>query len=120
MTGYVTVCRVKINRARVTGCNLNYDGSLAVDQAILERAGIVKNERVVGVNISTGARFETYAIAGKPGEVALHGGTARLGSPGDIVGMLFFISLPIEDAAQYKTRIIILNEKNEVTEDYYE
>ena len=73
----------KIHRATVTGANLHYVGSVSIDVALMELADILPNEQVAVLDLDNGARFETYAIAGGPGEVCLNGAAARLVSPGD-------------------------------------
>ena len=73
----------KIHRATVTGANLRYVGSVSIDVALMELADILPNEQVAVLDLDNGARFETYAIAGGPGEVCLNGAAARLVSPGD-------------------------------------
>ena len=81
------MCKSKIHRATITDANLNYTGSLTVDSDLLRAADILPFEQVQVVNVSNGARFETYVIEGKAGsgEVCLNGAAARLGHPGDTV-----------------------------------
>jgi aspartate 1-decarboxylase len=73
----------KIHRATVTGADLHYVGSISVDPVLLERADIREHAQVAVLDIDNGARFETYAIVGEPGEVCLNGAAARLVQPGD-------------------------------------
>ena len=73
----------KIHRASVTSTNLDYDGSITIDRALMRAADILPYEKVEVMNINTGARFETYAIEGEPKEIALNGACARLGVVGD-------------------------------------
>ena len=80
----------KIHRATVTGADLHYIGSVSIDPALLELADIREHEQVVVLDIDNGARFETYAIAGEPGEVCLNGAAARLVTPGDRVIVLTY------------------------------
>lgn len=75
----------KIHRATVTGADLHYVGSVSIDPALLELADIREHEQVAVLDIDNGARFETYAILGEPGEICLNGAAARLVSPGDRV-----------------------------------
>ena len=80
-----TMMKSKIHRARVTGADLNYVGSISLDPALMELADILEWEKVAVLDIDNGARFETYAIVGGPGEVTLNGAAARLVQPGDRV-----------------------------------
>src|SRR5881392_3012961 len=73
----------KIHRATVTGADLNYIGSISLDPELMQRADILENEQVAILDVDNGARFETYAILGEPGEVCLNGAAARLVQPGD-------------------------------------
>ena len=75
----------KIHRATVTGADLHYVGSISIDPDLLARADIREHEQVAVLDIDNGARFETYAIVGEPGEVCVNGAAARLVSPGDRV-----------------------------------
>ena len=83
-----TLLKSKIHRATVTGAELHYEGSLAVCPKLMKLADLAEYERILVANVSTGARFETYVIRGKPGEICLNGATARLGAKGDIVIVL--------------------------------
>ena len=80
----------KIHRARVTGLNLDYEGSITIDRKIMEEADILPYEQVQVLNINNGARFVTYAIKGEPdsGEICLNGAAARLGVEGDTIIIL--------------------------------
>ena len=80
----------KIHRATVTGADLHYVGSVSVDPELLAAADILPNEQVAVLDVDNGARFETYAIVGRPGEVCLNGAAARLVSPGDRVIVLTY------------------------------
>jgi aspartate 1-decarboxylase len=73
----------KIHRATVTGADLHYIGSISLDPELMKRADILENEQVAILDVDNGARFETYAIVGEPGEVCLNGAAARLVQPGD-------------------------------------
>jgi len=83
-----TLLKSKIHRATVTGAELHYEGSLSVCPKLMRLADLVEYEKILVANVSTGARFETYVIAGQPGEMCLNGAAARLGSKGDIVIVL--------------------------------
>ena len=75
----------KLHRARVTGTEKDYEGSIAIDAALLDEADIAVGERVQVVNVTNGERFETYTIEGEPGQVEINGAAARLAEPGDVV-----------------------------------
>ena len=84
---FLTMFKSKIHRATVTEANLNYMGSITIDEALMEAAGIMPNEKVQVVNNNNGARFETYVIKGTrdSGVICLNGAAARLAQPGDVV-----------------------------------
>jgi aspartate 1-decarboxylase len=81
----LTMLKSKIHRATVTDANLNYEGSISIDAALMDRARILPFERVEIYNINNGERFSTYAIEGKPGEICINGAAARLVHAGDLV-----------------------------------
>lgn len=80
----------KVHRARVTGADLDYEGSITVGPELLDAAGIDEYERIQIVNISNGERFETYTMEGEPGEVCVNGAAARLAEVGDIVILIAY------------------------------
>ncbi len=108
----VTVLKSKIHRATITGADLNYEGSISIDKALMKAANILPYELVHVVNINNGARFETYAIEGQPGEICLNGAAARLGQKGDLVIILSYAGLPYDEAAQIKPCIVKVDSKN--------
>jgi aspartate 1-decarboxylase len=87
-----TLCKSKIHRATLTGAELNYEGSLTLDRALMDAADMLPYERVQVVNVNNGARLETYLIPGEPGSgvVQLNGAGARLGAPGDLVILMTY------------------------------
>jgi aspartate 1-decarboxylase len=87
--------RSKIHRARVTGGNVDYEGSITIDKALMEAADILPYEMVHVLNVNNGARFQTYAIEGKAGsgEIVLNGAAARLAATGDIVIILTYCTV---------------------------
>jgi aspartate 1-decarboxylase len=106
--------RSKIHRATVTDANLEYDGSLTIDQELLSAAGILPYEQVMVSNLHNGERFETYVIPGKPGSgtICLNGPTARKGVIGDQIVIFCYEYYNEEELKSYKPMIIQVNGKN--------
>ena len=107
--------RAKIHRATVTDASLNYDGSLTVDENLLEAAGILPYEQVMVSNLNNGERFETYVIpSGKRGSgvICLNGPTARKGVVGDKVVIFCYEYYNEQELKTYKPTIIKVDEKN--------
>lgn len=104
----------KIHRVRVTEANLDYEGSLAIDSALLAASGISPHELIQVVNLTTGARFETYAIPAPAGSgtVSLNGGAARLGVPGDLLIILAYALMSPEEAAGFTPRVVHVDQFN--------
>lgn len=113
----------KIHHAVVTEANLNYVGSITIDQDILDASNILENEKVQVVNINNGARLETYVITGPRGSgmVCLNGAAARLVQPGDRVIIISYAMMEESVARTYRPHVVIMDENNRiVTEDYQE
>ncbi len=108
----------KLHRATVTEANLNYIGSITIDEALMEAANIYPNEKVQIVNNNNGARFETYVIKGErdSGVICLNGAAARLVQPGDQVIIIAYCWISEEEAHSFKPKAVFLNEKNQVVE----
>ena len=106
----------KIHRARLTACDLNYEGSLAIDPDYLDLANILPYERILVVNATNGNRLETYAIPGERGSgvFCLNGAAAHLGRVGDVVTIMCFGYYTPEEAATHAPKIVVLGEHNEV------
>ncbi len=106
----------KIHRARVTACDIDYEGSLEIDSGYLEKAGILPYEKILVVNASNGERLETYAIPGKRGSKVfmLNGAAAKKGTPGDIITIMCFANFTPEEAKTFQPKIVVLDEKNNV------
>lgn len=106
----------KIHRATVTDANIHYEGSLTVDALLLEASGIRPYEKVHVVNVTTGARFETYVISGPAGSgvIALNGGAARLGQPGDLVIIMAYALLSEAEIASFRARVVLVDDRNRV------
>lgn len=114
----ISVLRAKLHRVRVTSTALNYDGSLAVDEALLERAGLVPYERVLVANLATGVRFETYLLsaAAGSGEVRVNGAAARLARPGDRLIVMAFAWVSPEEARHLEPTVVRVDEDNQPLE----
>ncbi|MFQ3543006.1 aspartate 1-decarboxylase [Halobacillus rhizosphaerae] len=113
-----TMMKAKIHRATVTEANLNYVGSITIDQNLLDQVGILPHEKVQIVNNNNGARLETYVIAGERGSgvVCLNGAAARLVQPDDVVIIVSYAMLTEEELADFKPKIAIMGEHNQVQE----
>ena len=111
--------RSKIHRATVTDANLEYEGSLTIDPILIEAAGMLPFELVHVSNLQNGERFETYVIPGKrgSGDMVLNGPTARRGVKGDKVIVFCYEYFNDEEIKTHKPRIILVNEKNEITKE---
>lgn len=112
-----TLLRAKLHRARVTHAELDYEGSLAVDERLLEAAGMVPFEQIHVFNISNGERFITYAIAAQPGSgiVSVNGAAAHKASPGDRIIVCAWVNLDEREVASHKPALVYLDEDNRIT-----
>jgi aspartate 1-decarboxylase len=106
----------KIHRARVTDCNIDYEGSITIDSNLLKAADILPYERVEILNVHNGARFSTYAIEGNPGsgDICLNGAAARLANRDDIVIILTYHEVPSDEAAHVKPRMVYVDSRNRI------
>ncbi len=104
----VEVLKSKIHRVTVTEARLDYIGSITIDEDLLDAAGILVGERVYIVNNNNGARLDTYTIAGERGSgvACLNGAAARLVQPGDIVIIMSYATMPIEEARTFRPTVI--------------
>ena len=107
-----TMMKSKIHRATITGANLEYVGSITLDRALMELADIREFEQVAVLDIDNGARFETYAMEGGPGDVILNGAAARLVQPGDRVIVITYGVYDEAELAAYAPRIVHVDEAN--------
>ncbi len=100
----IEVLKSKIHRAKVTQAELNYVGSITIDEDLMDEANIIANEKVQVVNNNNGARFETYVIKGEraSGIICLNGAAARLAQVGDIVIIMSFAYLDMDEARKYE------------------
>lgn len=113
----VTMMKAKLHRAAVTQADLHYEGSIAIDRDLLDRSGIFPHEQVDVLNISTGARFTTYAIEAPRGSktFGVNGAAARLVQKGDRIIVVAYCQMPAEEARNYTPAVVLLNEHNEIT-----
>ncbi|MBO2531544.1 L-aspartate 1-decarboxylase [Planifilum fulgidum] len=113
-----TMMKAKIHRATVTEANLNYVGSVTIDEELLERVDILPGEKVQIVNNNNGARLETYVIPGPRGSrtVCLNGAAARLVQPGDKVIIIAYALMDEEEIKRHRPRIAIMGDQNEILE----
>jgi aspartate 1-decarboxylase len=113
-----TMCRAKIHRATLTQTDLHYEGSITIDEALLESADILPYEMVQVVNINTGGRFETYAIPGPrhSGVIGLNGAAARLGAVGDLIIIMSYGQYTDAEAHQLVPVRVFVDEHNHLVE----
>ncbi len=106
----------KIHRATVTSADLHYEGSLTVDQDLMDAADLVSYEEIQVVNVNNGARLTTYVVPGPRGSgvVQLNGAAARLGLPGDKVILISYGAYPDADARRHAPRVVFVDERNRI------
>ena len=104
----IQVVKSKIHRVTVTGANLNYIGSITIDEDLMDAAGIIEGERVYIVNNNNGERLDTYVIKGErgKGEICLNGAAARKVEPGDVVIIMSYAFMTPEEARTFKPAIV--------------
>lgn len=112
----IEVLKSKIHRAKVTQAELNYVGSITIDEDLMDAANMIANEKVLIVNNNNGARFETYIIKGERGSrtVCLNGATARLVQVGDILIIMSFAHMDFEEAKTFKPTLVFPDDDNRV------
>jgi aspartate 1-decarboxylase len=112
----IAVLKSKVHRAVITEANLNYVGSLTLDEDLMEAANMIENEKVQVVNVNNGERLDTYLIKGKRGSgvCCLNGPAARKGMIGDVVVIISYCSLPFEEAKAFKPWIVFPKEGNKL------
>lgn len=113
---FVTMMKSKIHRATVTESDLNYVGSITIDEEIMKAVNVLENEKAQIVNNNNGARFETYVIKGEPGsgQMCVNGAAARLVQPGDTIIVIAYAMMDAKEAADFKPNVAIMNEDNTV------
>lgn len=114
-----TLLKSKLHKATVTAAELHYEGSLGIDRALMDRAGILPFERLLVANFTTGARFETYAIERERGSgtIELNGGAARLAAVGDRLMIAAFAEVEAHEVASHRPKVILLDEQNRVVRE---
>ncbi|MEY4286875.1 MAG: hypothetical protein RL511_961 [Bacteroidota bacterium] len=110
---YINVLKSKIHRVRVTQADLNYIGSITIDEDLMEAANLIEGERVQIVNINNGERFETYVIKGErqSGMICLNGPAARKVAINDIIIIIGYAMLDFEEAKSFKPSLVFPNEQ---------
>lgn len=108
---FIEVVKSKIHRVTVTEANLNYIGSITIDEDLLDAANLIANEKVSIVNNNNGERFETYIIKGERGSgvVCLNGAAARKAQPGDIIIVMSYAMMDFEEAKTFKPSVVFPN-----------
>ena len=112
----------KIHRATVTEANLNYVGSITIDEDLLDAAGILPGEKVQIVNNNNGARLETYTISGKRGSgvICLNGAAARCALEGDIVIIIAYAQMDEKEAKALEPKVVLVDKRNHIVKNFEE
>jgi aspartate 1-decarboxylase len=112
----IEVLKSKIHRVKVTEAELHYVGSITIDEALMEAANLIENEKVQVVNVNNGERLETYVIRGarNSGTICLNGPAARKAQVGDIVIVISYASMELEEAKKFKPSIIFPDPENKL------
>lgn len=112
----IEVLKSKVHRAVITEANLNYVGSLTLDEDLIDAANMIENEKVQVVNVNNGERIETYLIKGKRGSgiCCLNGPAARRGAVGDVVIVISYASMDFEEAKKFKPTVVFPKEGNKL------
>ena len=111
-----TMLKAKLHRVSVTHSELEYEGSCAIDSALLEQSGICEYEQIQIYNISNGNRFTTYAIRAEKesGIISVNGAAAHLAAPGDLLIICAYIGISQSELAGFKPQLVYVNEKNQI------
>ena len=112
----IEVLKSKVHRAVITEANLNYVGSLTLDEDLMDASNLIENEKVQVVNVNNGSRIETYIIKGKRGSgvCCLNGPAARQGAVGDIVIVISYATMDFEEAKKFKPSIVFPRDGNKI------
>ena len=110
----IEVVKSKIHRVKVTGADLNYIGSITIDETLMEASNLIEGEKVSIVNVNNGERFDTYAIKGikNSGDITLNGPAARKVHKGDIIIIMSYCTMDFEEAKSFKPWLVFPNEIN--------
>lgn len=113
---HIEVLKSKIHRATITEANLNYIGSLTLDEDLMDAANLIENEKIQVVNVNNGTRLETYIITGKRGSgiVCLNGPAARKGAVGDVIVIISYATMDFEEAKTFKPWLVFPKEGNKL------
>jgi aspartate 1-decarboxylase len=113
---HISLLKSKIHRAVITQAELNYVGSITIDEDLIEAAGLYEYEHVHIVNVNSGTRIETYVIAGERGSgvICLNGAAARSGQKGDRVIIMAYADVTPEEAKTYRPRVVFVGDENEI------
>ncbi len=112
----IEILKSKIHKATVTEANLNYVGSITIDETLMEAANMIENEKVQVLNVNNGERLETYVIKGAKdsGVICLNGPAARKAAVGDVVVIISYASMDFEEAKRFKPTIVFPNKENKL------
>ncbi len=112
----IQVLKSKIHRVKITQAELHYVGSITIDEDLMDAANLIENEKVQVVNVNNGERLETYVIKGErgSGQVCLNGPAARKAQVGDIVIIISYAGLELEEAKKFEPKLIFPDEQNKL------
>ncbi|MBK7134231.1 MAG: aspartate 1-decarboxylase [Bacteroidales bacterium] len=104
----IEVLKSKIHKVTITGANLNYIGSITIDEDLIDAANLIENEKVQVMDLNNGERFETYVIKGErgSGDICLNGAAARKVLPGDVIIIMSFATMDFQEAKSFRPTII--------------
>lgn len=113
---FISLLKSKIHKARITQTELHYEGSLTLDEDLMDAAGLIENEKVSVLNMNNGSRLDTYVIKGERGSgaICLNGAAARLGMTGDEVIVLSYCMLDAKEAETFRPTLVFVDDKNAV------
>ena len=114
----ISMLKSKIHRAVITQAELNYVGSVTIDEDLMDAAGLFEYERVHIVNVNSGSRIETYVIAGERGSgvICLNGAAARSGQKGDLVIIMAYANMTPEEIKAHRPKVVFVGDKNEIVQ----
>ena len=115
----IEVLKSKIHRIRVTGADLDYIGSITLDEDVMDAACLIENEKVQVLNLNNGERLETYVIKGERGSgvVCLNGPAARKVLPGDLIIVISYAMMPFDDAKNFQPYLVFPDKNNKIPQD---